>query len=428
MFVGLLLGAHFFRMSEYGITVVCILFPSLMIFRQRWALHIVIIFILSGAMIWIQTGVSIVLQRTSDDLPFVRAGLILAGVAAIFCLPLLFLTKQIVRDRFSASIKSAGACTTAFMVVFIMCAFPQGLLHHPIPLLAERFIRGAGWIEIFFLSLYAAILVEKLYNTQSIGRLRKRIWLTFSIIFFLQALVGLCGIKQCLMTGNLHLPVPAMILAGPIISGGGFFMPILFMATVVLAGPTWCSWLCYWGSWDNIIAGEQSNLRRRPIKNHRTIQIIIVFLMILFSVAMRHAGASTIISSIFGACFGFTGIAIMIFISRKLGTMTHCTSYCPMGLIATIFGKINPLRIKIDNSCGECNACSRICNYGALTSQDLRRRSPGNTCTLCGDCTSICHNGRITFHFPGLSTITTQKLFIVTVVSIHAIFLGFARL
>jgi hypothetical protein len=34
-------------------------------------------------------------------------------------------------------------------------------MHDPLPLLAERFIKGGGWIEIFFLSLYSAWLVEK---------------------------------------------------------------------------------------------------------------------------------------------------------------------------------------------------------------------------------------------------------------------------
>jgi hypothetical protein len=39
------------------------------------------------------------------------------------------------------------------------------------------------------------------------------------------------------MSGKLHLPVPMMILAGPIYRGHLSVMSILFVSTVVLSGP-----------------------------------------------------------------------------------------------------------------------------------------------------------------------------------------------
>ena len=52
--------------------------------------------------------------------------------------------------------------------------------------------------------------------------------------------------------GEMHLPVPALILAGPLYRGEGFFMLFLFLSTVLIVGPAWCSWLCYVGAWDNV--------------------------------------------------------------------------------------------------------------------------------------------------------------------------------
>ncbi|HDJ22855.1 MAG TPA: 4Fe-4S binding protein [Candidatus Aminicenantes bacterium] len=63
-----------------------------------------------------------------------------------------------------------------------------------------------------------------------------------------------------LMTGKLHLPVPALILAGPIYRGTLSFMLILFLVTIVLVGPAWCSHLCYVGAWDDIACRRKRRL------------------------------------------------------------------------------------------------------------------------------------------------------------------------
>ena len=34
-------------------------------------------------------------------------------------------------------------------------------------------------------------------------------------------------------------PIPAMILAGPLYRGEGFFMPLLFLSTIFFVGPAW---------------------------------------------------------------------------------------------------------------------------------------------------------------------------------------------
>jgi ferredoxin len=386
------------------------------------------LFIVTGAVVWIQTGVSIALSRIAEGEPFVRALVIMFSVAIVTSLPLLLFQKLSTQNHFADILKTGQSSTIAFVAVFMFCSFPLAIVHDPIPLLAERFWPGAGWIEVFFLSCYAAVLVEAFLTTKSVGKLRKWIWLTFSIVFFSQVFLGLLGIKQCLMTGKLHLPVPALILGGPIFRGEGFFMPILFVSTIVLAGPLWCSWLCYFGSWDNLSASLHSGKISSPFKHPKAIQISMVLLTVLVALTLRMTGSSGYMAVLFGAGFGLAGIGIVGFVSRKRGIMTHCTSYCPIGLIATIAGKINPMRIKIDTGCCECSACTRVCNYGALTSRNLRNRKTGPTCTLCGDCTSVCNNKNIGFAFPGLSRLASRKLFFVVAVCLHTVFLGFGRL
>jgi hypothetical protein len=129
-------------------------------------------------------------------------------------------------------------------------------------LLAERSLPGAGWVQAAGLAAYAFWLIGVLYSPRTAAIWRRRLWTFFSIVFFTQLAIGLAGVEQFLMSGDLHLPIPAMIIAGPLYRGEGLFMPILFGATLLLVGPAWCSYLCYVGSWDlNLAAG-----RRRPMQ------------------------------------------------------------------------------------------------------------------------------------------------------------------
>jgi polyferredoxin len=108
--------------------------------------------------------------------------------------------------------------------------------------------------------------------------------------------------------------------------------------------------------------------------------------------------------------------------------MTHCTTYCPMGLLANIFGRINPWRIRIRPACCSCGICTRSCRYAALTARDIAGGKAGLGCTLCGDCIAACPHGHLHYRFPGLSEETARSAFIVVIVALHAVFLGVARL
>jgi polyferredoxin len=318
--------------------------------------------------------------------------------------------------------------TVSFLCVFIVGTFPQAMLNKLTPLISERLIPGAGWIELFFLSLYASWLTGLALDDSRRSKVRTWAWLLFSIVFFIQFAIGLLGVKKFLMTGALHVPVPAMILAGPIYrASASLFMPVLFLSTVVLAGGAWCSWFCYFGSWDNLSARKQERAGGLP-KNWFLKRILLFGAVILGAIALRIAGVPGSSAAVAGILFGIVGVGVMAFISRKTGTMIHCTVFCPIGLLTNLVSKINPFRIRIGEGCTECRSCSRVCRYGALSSRAITQRKPGLTCTLCGDCLSACRTSQISYHFPGLGAEAAKKVFVVIVVVIHTLFLGFGRM
>lgn len=82
--------------------------------------------------------------------------------------------------------------------------------------------------------------------------------------FFLQFLLGVTVASSLLMTGKLHIPVPFMMISGPVYREEGFFMLALFSVSVLMAGSSWCSHLCYFGVWD-CLAAASSRRKGHPV-------------------------------------------------------------------------------------------------------------------------------------------------------------------
>lgn len=315
----------------------------------------------------------------------------------------------------------AASALTALLLVPVQ-VFPKLPL-----LLAERFYIGAGWVQIAIMSLYAGWLAGRMADPMMARRLRPRIWLLFSLVFFMQLFLGLAGIERLLMTGKLHLPVPALIVAGPIYRGSDFFMPILFTITILLVGTAWCSHLCYIGAWDDFC----SRARKEPVElpgwwsraRHG-----ILLLVVICAALMRYFAVGWQAALLLAAIFGLAGVGVMLAVSRRRGLMIHCTVFCPVGLVGNLLGRLSPWRMRIDAGCTACMQCRRVCRYSALERDNILKRQAGWSCTLCGDCVSACHGGQIGYSLPFLDKEKARAVFIVLITSLHAVFLAVARI
>jgi polyferredoxin len=203
-------------------------------------------------------------------------------------------------------------------------------------------------------------------------------------------------------------------------------MPILFGSTLLLVGPAWCSHLCYIGAWDNVMTLKN---RPHPLPGWtRTLRWTILVLVVLAALGLRILGVPTAYAVILAVSFGLVGVGVMVCISRKKGTMVHCTTFCPIGLVGNYLGKLAPWRIRITDSCTRCKACLPACRYNALDLQALKQGKPHIPCTLCGDCISACTHGALSFSAPLLTPAQARTLFIILVTMLHTVFLGIARI
>ena len=312
-----------------------------------------------------------------------------------------------------------------FILTFILLAFIQLKVERPM-LLAERFIKGGGWAEIVLISFYGAFVAHKMQDPLNVPRWRKITWTIFSIVFFSQLIIGLSGFEKFLMTGKLHLPIPMMIIGGPIYRGQLSVMTVLFFSTVILTGPAWCSHLCYFGAFDNLAAGGKTS--RVILKNKGAIKSTILVLVISMALILRLLNVPGLIATLTALAFGITGISVMLLFSLKRKKMVHCVMYCPVGTVVNLLKHINPFRMYIDRSCTLCMNCTKFCKYDALNAVDIKNSRPSITCTLCGDCLAGCHHNSIKYKYFNLHPELARNLYLILTISLHASCIALARI
>ncbi len=226
----------------------------------------------------------------------------------------------------------------AFFITAIILCMVQWKVSRPM-LMAERFVEGAGWLQVLVMAGYAAWITLKMQDPLQSARWRRITWTIFSIVFFGQLALGLAGFERFLMTGKLHLPIPVMILSGPVFRGSIGFMPILFLSTVLISGPAWCSQLCYFGVLDNLSADRKTDLK--PIRHKFRYKHVMILTVISITILLRLFGVHNLITTLLAAGFGVAGLAIILLISRKMLFFLLRTYWCAelLNSISSIVGK-----------------------------------------------------------------------------------------
>jgi ferredoxin len=420
----LVLAAHALRFGEAGQVAAWLAVGGLLLVRRPWARRAVQGLLAAGVFFWTQVAADLVQMRLAMRAPWGRLALIMGAVALACGLAAWALEARKVRERSGDGPAWPGALAFFLCLGLVLIARAKS----PVAvLLADRFWPGWGWLEALALAAYAGWLCEGVLDPARSARWRLRVWGLFSLVFFGQLVLGLLGADQLLMTGRLHLPVPALIVAGPLFRGHGLFMLILFASTVALVGPAWCSWLCYVGAWDGWAASGRRSAGPLPAWRW-PLRLALLGLAVAAPLTLRAAGVDTLAAVWIAAGFGLAGVGIMAAVSRRLGVMAHCSAWCPIGALGNLLGRLNPFRVRMTADCTQCGACSRACRYDALTPRDIDAGRPGLSCTLCGDCVGACKHTAMEYRFPGLPPAASRALFLALVCALHAAFLGVARI
>ncbi len=315
---------------------------------------------------------------------------------------------------------------SVFLLVAFFLTFIQLKVENPL-LVLERFIPGGGWIELFLAATYGGIVAWFMYDPARSAKWRQVTWLTFAVVFFSQLILGVTVSEKFLMSGKLHLPIPMMIMSGPLYRGEFSVMTILFLSTILLSGPAWCSHFCYFGALDGWAAGKK-NKRRKHLQKIWNLKIPFIITIIAVTILLRILKVDVLIATIVAIAFGVGGLAVMLSYSRKKRQMVHCLTWCPVGTIVSGLKHVNPMRLTINESCTSCMLCSNYCKYDALKPSDIQNRKPAATCTLCGDCVTSCHAGSLQYKMFNLKPAASRNIYLGITITLHAMTMVLAKI
>ena len=274
--------------------------------------------------------------------------------------------------------------------------------------------QGVTMILTVALSLYTLILAERMVNARRHAPLRRFYWRFFSIIFITQFLLGLFISSAWLLTGDPTLPHPFFLYFRPLTSATGTHQLFVWLLSMLLLGPAFCSHLCWLGAWDQFAARKKrkpTGTLSWPIRLFWAAAVILAGLALLRFAPLRVAVSA-------GFLFCLVAVGTMVITSRKRGTMVHCTHYCPLGTITTIVARLSPFRI-VKASGKRVNAS--LCDYGIFTDRTLGTGRLPLECTLCGDCLDRGSEHDLSMRFAWFK-FNAWPLFIALTTGLHAAF------
>ena len=198
-------------------------------------------------------------------------------------------------------------------------------------------------------------------------------------------------------------------------------MLVIWLMVTLTVGRGWCSWICFYGGWEEGFSrlGKKRRLNLLP-KNKEIREIHFGFLLFIvlaslcelacvycewfcpFKLVTEYAPFNSIPAVIAGVLFIGLFLALVVVLPFLARRRTQCGSLCPFGAFASLTDRFSIFAMKIDaQKCVGCLKCAMACPFGAIdikTIQDKKGR-PEITCAKCGECVNVCQAKAISYEF-----------------------------
>ena len=310
-------------------------------------------------------------------------------------------------------------------------------------LLLNNFAPAAILYALFLLFLYVRMTFSENKKMGS-GVIYRRIFQTVFAVGFCIAFIsdliaerGSMAITSQAMSNSelpfCHIAIPQVLL--PLLVTKNIIFParitghyasvasmiLIWLVCTLTVGRGWCSWICFYGGWEEGFshAAKKPRIRLLPKnKELREFHFGFFFFIVLaslcelaciycewfcpFKLVTEFSPVDSIPSLIATIMFVglFIGLVIVLPILTK--KRTQCSSLCPFGAFASLTDRFSIFQMKIDTGkCSDCMKCASTCPFSAIDIKTIQEKKghPEITCAKCGECVSVCPNKAISYDF-----------------------------
>jgi len=200
-------------------------------------------------------------------------------------------------------------------------------------------------------------------------------------------------------------------------------MLVLWLGASLALGRGWCSWVCFFGGFDEGF----SRLRKKAlIKRINPVWTYLPWAVLLTSVLISALSLSPfycewlcpfkavtefeqitsfkiLLQTIIFASLFILLVVVLPLLTRR---RTQCGLFCPFAAFQSLTNKINIFDVRIDTE--KCKNCMRCVNDCPTFSLDEKSVSQGKTlmsCTKCGKCVDTCPQQAVSYHIKGTPVI-----------------------
>jgi hypothetical protein len=153
----LLMAAHFSRVDNNWLAILCLALPFLLIIKKLWVKRVYQILLVTGGPIWIQRTIVLIRMRQEAGESWIRLAVILSAVALFTMFSSLSFETKKARKRYDIVETSNGPIVYSFLLTAVLLGFVHWKVNDPTMLLMERFLPGAGWVEILLRFLFCIL-------------------------------------------------------------------------------------------------------------------------------------------------------------------------------------------------------------------------------------------------------------------------------
>lgn len=196
-------------------------------------------------------------------------------------------------------------------------------------------------------------------------------------------------------------------------------MILIWLVCTLTLGRGWCSWVCFYGGWEEGFSHAAKKQRLKLLPKNRELREFhfgFLFFVILaslcelaciycewfcpFKLVTEFSPINSIPSLIATVMFIglFLGLVVVLPILTK--KRTQCSTLCPFGAFASLTDRFSLFQMKIDTQkCTGCMKCASVCPFSAIdikTIQD-KKDHPEFSCAKCGECVAVCPQKAITY-------------------------------